>query len=150
MANNKTATTPDIYAMFGTDPSKEQEGIVLNYSDMFWLRIARAGGSNDHYKRILADKVRPYRKAIQTETITAEMSARLMREAAAEGLVLGWGSKQYGDGLMPAKTGEALEFSVANVCRFFEDLPEIFLDVQEQAQKVSLFRSTEVETDAKN
>ncbi len=149
MATNKTAA-PDIYKMFGTDAAKEQEGIVLNYSDVFWLRISRAGGANEHYKRVLTEKIRPYRKAIQTETISPEMSARLMREAAAEGLILAWGSAQHGDGLMPAKTGEVLDFSVANICRFFEDLPEIFLDVQEQAQKVSLFRATESEVDTKN
>ena len=146
----KTAGDVDIYKMFGTDENKEQEGIVLNYSDIFWLRISRAGGSNEHYKKVLTEKLRPYRRAIQTEAITDEMSAKLLREAAAEGLVLAWGSKKFGDGKMPAKTGEAMDFTVENVVRFFTDLPDIFQDVQEQAQKVSLFRTTEVEADAGN
>lgn len=153
MASKSTKTTTgevDIYKMFGTDETKEQEGIVLNYSDIFWLRISRAGGSNEHYKKVLTEKLRPYRRAIQTEAITNEMSEKLLREAAAEGLVLAWGSKKYGDGKMPAKTGEAMDFTVDNVVRFFTDLPDIFQDVQEQAGKVSLFRLTEVEADAGN
>lgn len=153
MASKSTKTTAgevDIYKMFGTDETKEQEGIVLNYSDIFWLRISRAGGSNEHYKKVLTEKLRPYRRAIQTEAITNEMSEKLLREAAAEGLVLAWGSKKYGDGKMPAKTGEAMDFTVDNVVRFFTDLPDIFQDVQEQAGKVSLFRLTEVEADAGN
>lgn len=148
--NTKPAGDIDIYKMFGTDENKEQEGIVLNYSDIFWLRISRAGGSNERYKKVLTEKLRPYRRAIQTETITEEMSRKLLMEACAEGLVLAWGSKKYGDGKMPAKTGEAMDFTVENVVRFFTDLPDIFQDVQEQAGKVSLFRQTEVEGDAGN
>lgn len=148
--NTKTTGDIDIYKMFGTDENKEQEGIVLNYSDIFWLRISRAGGSNERYKKVLTEKLRPYRRAIQTETITEDMSRKLLMEACAEGLVLAWGSKKYGDGKMPAKTGEALDFTVENVVRFFTDLPDIFQDVQDQAQKVSLFRQTEVDGDAGN
>lgn len=152
MAKTDKAKTPvDIYKMFGTDETKEQDGIVLNYSDVFWLRVARAGGSNEAYKRILTEKTRPYRKAIQTETISPEVSARIMREAAAEGLVLAWGSAQYGDGLMPRKSdGAAMDFSVENVIQFFEDLPEIFADVQEQSGKVAHFVVSTTEVDAGN
>ena len=32
----------------------------------------------------------------------------------------------------------------------FTDLPDLFKDIQEQAGKVSLFRSAELEEDAKN
>jgi hypothetical protein len=140
----------DIYKLFGTDQGLEQDGIILNYSDVFWLRVSRAGGSNERYKRILTEKTRPYRRAIQTETILPDMAAKIMREAAAEGLVLAWGSKKFGDGLMPAPDGTPMEFTVENVVKFFEALPDIFADVQEQTGKAGLFRLTEIEDDAKN
>jgi hypothetical protein len=151
----KTFNNP--FDMFQTDKSKEQEGIVLNYSDVFWIQITRAGGSNDHYKRILTEKLKPFRRAIQTETIDEAASARLMREAVAEGIVLNWGTGRFpnGAGSIPSSpkssfAGEPIPFSAENVAKVFEELPDLFNDVYEQANKVSLFRATETEGDAGN
>lgn len=140
------------YDMFATDKSKEQEGIVLNYSDVFWIKITRAGGSNDHYKRILTEKLKPYRRAIQTETIDEAASGRLLREAVADGVVLAWGTGIYpnGEGSIPGRDGQPIPFNAANVVKLFEDLPDLFNDVYEQANKQSLFRATEAEADAGN
>lgn len=141
------------FDMFSTDKSKESDGIVLNYSDVFWIKITRAGGANEHYKRILTEKLRPYRRAIQTETIDEAASARLLREAVAEGVVQGWGTGVYpeGSGFIPGPRNEGpIGFSAENVASVFERLPELFNDVYEQASKVSLFRTTEAEVDAGN
>lgn len=147
---DKAVDKEDIYKLFGTDKAKEQNGVELNYSDLFYITIARAGGSNERYRRVLTEKTKPYRRAIQTETLLPEVGRRIMREAAAEGLVLGWGSKKHGDGKMPAPDGSVMDFTVENVVRFFELLPDIFLDVQEQSGKVSLFTIGVAEDDAKN
>lgn len=140
------------YDMFQTDKSKEAEGIVLNYSDVFWIKISRAGGSNEHYKKVLTEKLRPFRRAIQTETIDDTAANRLMREAVAEGVVLDWGTGVYpnGSGSIPGRDGQPLAFNRDNVVKLFEDLPDLFNDVYEQANKVSLFRATEAEADAGN
>lgn len=161
MANSKTApaakpagkTFSNPFDMFQTDKSKEQDGIVLNYSDVFWIQITRAGGSNEHYKRILTEKLKPFRRAIQTETIDEAASARLMREAVAEGIVLNWGTGRYpeGAGFMPNRAGgDPIPFTAENAAKLFEELPDLFNDVYEQANKVSLFRATETEGDAGN
>ena len=164
MANAKNAsakpagkTFNNPFDMFQTDKSKEQDGIVLNYSDVFWIQITRAGGSNENYKRILTEKLKPFRRAIQTETIDEAASVRLMREAVAEGIVLNWGTGRYpeGAGSIPSSPsssfgGQPIPFSAANVTRVFEELPDLFNDVYEQANKVSLFRATETEGDAGN
>lgn len=151
----KTFNNP--FDMFQTDKSKEQEGIVLNYSDVFWIQITRAGGSNDHYKRILTEKLKPFRRAIQTETIDEAASARLLREAVAEGLVLNWGTGRFPDGagFIPSSptssfAGQPIPFNAENATKLFEELPDLFNDVYEQANKVSLFRATETEADAGN
>lgn len=140
------------FDMFQTDRSKEAEGIVLNYSDVFWIKITRAGGSNEHYKRILTEKLKPFRRAIQTETIDEAASARLLREAVAEGIVMDWGTGIYpaGAGSIPGRDGTPIPFNVQNAVQLFTDLPDLFNDVYEQANKVSLFRATETEADAGN
>ena len=146
----KRFTNP--FDMFETDKSREADGIVLNYSDVFWIKVARAGGSNDHYKRILTEKLKPFRRAIQTDTIDEAASSRIMREAAAEGLVLGWGTGIYpdGNGSIPGRGGEPIAFTTENVVRLFEELPDLFTDVYEQASKAASFRAMELETDGKN
>lgn len=141
------------FDMFKTDKTKETEGIVLNYSDVFWVQITRAGGSNEHYKKILADKLKPHRRAIQTETIDENASTRLLREAVAEGLLVNWGTGIYpnGAGYIPNKAGgEPIAFSVDNAVALFEELPDLFADIYEQANKQALFRSNEAEADAGN
>lgn len=140
------------FDMFQTDKSKEAEGIVLNYSDVFWIKITRAGGSNEHYKRILTEKLKPFRRAIQTETIDEAASARLLREAVAEGIVMDWGTGVYpaGAGSIPGRDGALIPFNVQNAVQLFTDLPDLFNDIYEQANKVSLFRATETEADAGN
>ncbi len=52
MAKNSSKTAASVgtkftnpYDMFQTDKSKEAEGIVLNYSDVFWIKSSRAGGA---------------------------------------------------------------------------------------------------------
>jgi hypothetical protein len=149
----KTLKFTSPFDMFATDKAKEADGIVLNYSDVFWIKIGRAGGSNDRYKSIMTEKLRPYRRAIQTDTIDEAASTRVMREAVAEGIVQEWGTGVYpnGKGFIPGPRGqEPIGFSVDNIVKVFEQLPDLFTDVYEQANKVSLFRSTEIEADAGN
>ena len=43
-----------------------------------------------------------------------------------------------------------MEFNVANVIQLFTDLPDLFKDVQEQAQKAVLFREDILEVESKN
>lgn len=146
----KRFTNP--FEMFETNKTSEAEGIVLNYSDVFWVKVARAGGANDHYKRIFTEKLRPFRRAIQTDTMDEAASGRLMREAAAEGLVLDWGTGVYpnGRGSIPGRNGEPLAFTTENVVQLFEALPDFFADVYEQASKAASFRALELEADGKN
>jgi hypothetical protein len=152
MAKNieKAAAAVDIYKRFAADEKKEQEGIVLNYSDVFWLRVGRSGGSNERYKRALTELSKPYRRAIQTETITPEASETLMITAAARGLVLAWGSALHGDGKMPDVDGEPMALTEENVIKFFRNLPDIFRDVMDQSSKLGLFTAAAVEADAGN
>lgn len=149
--STKKFTSP--YQMFATDTAKEaQEGVVLNYSDAFWIRIARAGGSNDKYKRILLEKLKPFRRAIQTETMDEKVSARLLREAVAEGIVLEWGTGRHpeGAGFIPGPDGEPMAFTLENILKVFEDLPDLFQDVYDNASKQVLFRAAEIEADGGN
>lgn len=137
------------YAMFKTDGEAEKSGIKLNYGP-FWIFVARSGGANKRFQRLLEAKMKPYRRAIQTETIDEKVAEALLRDAFVDGCVLGWGSEKFGEGKIEGETGDAVEFSKESCVKLFTDLPELYKDVQEQAGKVSLFRATSVEEDAGN
>jgi hypothetical protein len=137
--------------MFGTDQKKEQEGIKLNYSDQFYIIVARAGGSNEHYRKVLEKKLRPYRKLIDMGKLDDDVASRVLREAFVEGVVLGWGSPVLGEGLMPNRPGQdPITFNYENACKLFADLPDLFQDVYKQANDMQLFSTLEDEDDAKN
>lgn len=139
-----------LYKTFKTSGDLEKTGIYLQYGFVdddperpIRILIARAGGSNTKFARILEAKTKPYRRAIQTETMDPKMADNIFREVYAESVVLGWDNVSDVDGV-------ALPFSKENVVKVFTDLPDLYADVREQANKAALFREAVLEEDAKN
>lgn len=154
-----------LYKQFQSDPKLEKEGILLEYGindrvlaalladgmakeeaetkAAICIRIARAGGANVQFSKRMEIVVKPYRRQIQTETIETKQVEKLVRQVYAETVVLGWEN-------VDDKTGKPLEFTVVNCVQVFNDLPDLFLDLQEQAQRAALFRAEVREADAGN
>lgn len=137
------------YAAFGTDSALETNGIRLDYGG-FYFDVRRAGGSNKRFAKVLEAKMRPHRRAIQAETIKDETANRIVAEAFAEAVFLGWGCDEFGEGKMPGKDGAPLDFSVENCVRLMLDLPDLFADIRQQTDKLALFKRDQAEADAKN
>lgn len=147
-----------LYQQFKTDESLEKTGILLEYGTTsdgkpIVIRIARAGGSNRAYERRMEAEVKPYRRQIQNETIENAVVNRLLRKVYAETVVLGWENVELPvldkDG-QPTSEMKPAPFTVENCVRLFEDLPDLFRDIQEQSQRAALFRAEVREADGKN
>lgn len=145
-----------MYKDFQTDRNMETSGIYLDYGS-FRVKIARAGGANDKYRRVLEAKTKPYRRAIATDTMNEALGQRLFRESFAEAVILDWEVKVTGsDGDImwqqgiEAPDGSILPFNIPNVVTTFTNLPDLFSDIREQANKVALFRAASLEEEAKN
>lgn len=141
------------YAMFKTDKVAEAEqGVVLDYGD-FRIRIARAGGANKKFTRLISTKLKPFRRQMETDTLSEDVATKLMIEAYADGIVLGWVSKDkdgnFVDGIHDSEMN-IKPYSREAVMKIFADLPDLFKDVQAQANQAALFRAVDLETDAKN
>lgn len=137
-----------LYTQFKTDGALEKEGILLEYGvtddgKPITIRIARAGGANKQYERRMEAEVKPYRRMIQNETIENAVIQRILKKVYAETIVLGWENVQGQD-------GKPMAFNVENCIQLFEDLPDLFRDIQEQSQRAALFRAEIREADAKN
>ena len=137
-----------LYKQFKTDKNVEKEGIVLNYGknskgEDIEIRIARAGGANVQYAKLLEAKTKPYRRQIQNETLDNEVAEKITKEVYAKAVVMGWIGVED-------ENGKPLEFSSENCIKLFDDLPDLWMDIQQQSTKAALFRADILEQDAKN
>lgn len=132
-----------MYSLFKTDTSLEQSGIYLDYGT-FRVKIARAGGANKRYAKLLETKTRPYRRAIETETLDNNRGQALLQEVFAEAVILNWEVKDEAKDTwktgIEGPNGDILPYTTENVLAAFRLLPDLFLDIQSQASKVALFR----------
>jgi len=132
------------YDAFGTDENLEKgEGVDLDYGDCGIITIHRAGGSNKKFGSVFAAKLRPYERQMQMGTLEDGIAERLLAEAYAEAVIVGWRGVKNDQ-------GKALAFEKKNVVKLLLDLPELFRDIQEQAQKAANFRRAGIEDAAKN
>jgi hypothetical protein len=132
-----------LYKQFRTDPKAEKDGVVLDYGEGGRIRIARAGGSNKAYLSAIEKMHRKYRKQIQLNILSEDVSQRILREIFADTVILGWEGVTGPD-------GKDLDFTRANVLKVLEDLPDLFADIREQASSAALFRETLEEIDSGN
>jgi hypothetical protein len=140
-----------IYTQYQTNPEFETKGVEVTYGN-FRVVLARAGGSNKRYATILEQKTRPYRRAVQTGTLSNDVSLRLLKETFAEAVVLNWSTLVDGEWKQGIETpdGGLMPFSKENVLKIFEDLPDLFMEIQEQATSLALFKDEQAEADSKN
>lgn len=132
-----------LYTMFKANESREKDdGIVLDYGTAK-IRVRRAGGSNRKFSDLLTKKLRPYKRQLENETLDPDTGTRVMAEVYAEAIVTGW------EGVTDS-ADKPLPFTRDNCVKLFLDLPDLFRDVQEQAQKLANFREEEIEADTKN
>lgn len=137
-----------LYKQFKTDSKLEKEGILLEYGTNsqgkpICIRVARAGAGNDAYVKRMEVAVKPHRRLIQNETIERAVLTKIVREVFAETVVLGWENVED-------ENGKPMPFTKENCIKLFTDLPDLFDDLQESAQKAALFRSDIRSADAKN
>jgi hypothetical protein len=145
-----------MYESFETDKDFERKGIELEYGG-FIVTIARAGGANKQYAKVLEAETRPYRRAIDTETMDPEVALDLMMKVAAKTLVTNWQVKEGEDddakwkkGIEPREGTKLLPVNYENILLTFRALPALYQDIYAQAQKVGLYLKTILEADAKN
>lgn len=137
-----------LYSQFETSKDVEKQGVILQYGknskgEMIEIRIARAGGANNAYSKLLEAKIKPYRRQIQNDTMDNDVAERITKEVYAKTVVLGWTGVEDRD-------NKPLDFTVDNCVKLFDDLPDLWSDIQAQSVNVALFRAEVLEADAKN
>lgn len=138
-------------SQFATDKNLEISGIELDYGD-FNITIARAGGSNQRYNKVLEKKTKPHQRALQNDALDSSIADKLLRETYAETIVLGWEGVKLSD-LRDLEDGEEdteLPCTRENVIGIFEAYPDLYADIQRQASSLALFRKDIIQANAGN
>lgn len=140
-----------MYDTFETDATMEQEGVFLDYGD-FRIRIAHAGQGNSKYIKYAEKKLKPVRKAMEAGALGNERSMSIMIDIYAETIILDWqvrNDDSWKTGI-EARDGSVIQFTKENVETTLRALPNLFLDIQQQAQSIANFRRAELEEEAGN
>lgn len=128
---------------FGTDKDLENgSGVTLEYPD-FTITIHRAGGSNKKYNQLLENKMKPHQKAFKAGRLDNEIGERILLEAFAEGVVVGWSG-------VKDDQGKNLPFTVERCIKEFQENPDFYADVKEQALDMQTFRQEQEAVIEKN
>lgn len=130
------------YEMFSTDPKLEKDGIVLDYGE-YQITIARAGSNNRKYRSLLSTVQKKHRHQIDNDLLDDGINDALMIEIYADSIILGWTN-------MTGPDGNALPFNRANVIKLMTDLPDLFINISEQANDAGNFRAKELADAEKN
>lgn len=138
----------NIFSMYKTDSSVEATGVEVNYGDNgngedTVFVVGRAGGGNESYQKALTSAVRPHRKQIQTGTLSPKVWDKVMLDVYMKTVIKG------ARGLVDQQ-GNPIEASAENIRMVLTELPDLFKDIQEQANEAALFRADAVEDIAKN
>jgi hypothetical protein len=133
--------------LFKTDEKVEQQGVWLDYGDTR-IRIARAGGANKKFAKVLDKKTKPYRRALASGTMDNDRANNILRETYAESVVLDWQTKvgdEWKPGIDPEDAGlpagDLLPVNSDNVLLALTALPDLYQDIMSQAQSIALFRA---------
>jgi hypothetical protein len=137
--------------MFETDTKVEREGIWLEYAPGIEIKVARSGGSNQHFAKTMQRLAKPHRRAIQAKIIDEDILEDICVKAYAQAIVLDW--KGITKDLITKNdedAGEELACNEENIVAVLKAMPNLFADITKAADDISLYRSEINEVDSGN
>lgn len=140
-----------LFANYKTDTNLERDGIFFEAGEInegdkvlpIRFRIARAGGANEAFAKALERESKPYKRQIQTKTLSNDAANGIYQRAFISTVLLGWENVRDADNV-------EMPFTADNAKQLFADLPDLFNDLREAANDASLFREMELEHDLGN
>jgi len=131
------------YELFGTDKDLENgSGVSIDYPG-FSITLHRAGGSNKQFGKVFVNKLKPHRQKHARGVLEEGVAHTILVETYAETVIIGW------EGVKDAKN-KTIAFSVENCIKLLTDLPELFEDIQVQANNFATFKAEVEEIEEKN
>lgn len=133
----------DVYAAFGSNKTKEIEGVVfyLDLEKTAWVKLARYNNPKMREftrQKMLSDPT--YRRAARGSGANAgEMIDHLTMEAIVETVILDWG------GLRERGSKKLIPYSKENAARLCADLPDFLDFVSDACQNLAAYQDADEE-----
>ena len=121
----------------------EVSGIWINYGKGGKFLVARSGGANTKFAKMLEFNLRPHDHQMKIGKLDNEVATDLLIDTFIDAVLLKWEG-------VSGKDGKEIKFTKENAKTLFTDLPELFRDLQEQTSKMSNFQEKQTEDDAGN
>jgi len=139
-----------LYKQFKTNAEKETEGVEIEFNEATnddgsvpTFVISRMGKANKRYTKALEAATRPYRRQIELGTMKNEVAEEIFLNVFVDTVLKGW--KNVRD-----ENGAELPCSKQTAVKLFQDLPEVYERLQEEAKQSANFRDLALEEEAKN
>ncbi len=148
-----------LYKSYATNPDSEIQGVEFEYSGAAKLLIARSGGANKKFQKIVERICKPHRRALDTGRIKADVLRRLIMEATVDACILNWWSKvvdtetgeeSWEEGIEQVGSEELLPVTKDNMTALFNRLPDFFDDVSADSGSYASFQDEGRDSDGKN
>lgn len=131
----------DIFSAFGSDTSKEVNGVEIEIAPDAFITVARSG--NKKYGRILTKAFEANKYTIDRKDAAADAKAeQIVIDAMAQAILVGWrGNIQF--------KGEPLSYSVENAKKLLA-VKDFRIMVSKHAEEFANFRAVVEDEDEKN
>lgn len=133
---------PEFNSVFGTDKKKISEGVWWEPHPGMKFLVARY--DNPNFKKVLAEKRKPYLKRIRSLEFSeefAKIAVQLVKETIAETVLLDWSGVDEDKKPVKRSVGKVLEYFDAEpefyeeITDFSKDIENYRLDIKEESEK---------------
>lgn len=140
---------------FATNAAKEAEGVQVQYGanddgSIPSFTLSRMAKSNKKYSKALEAATRPYRRQIELGTMNNDVAERLFMGVFVDTVLKSWDNIKLSDVTGNESDNGFAPLTKENAISLFNNLPEMYEDLQEKAKSASLFREEVIEEEAKN
>lgn len=140
---------------FKSDEDKIKKGVPVQYAanpdkTVPTFFISRASAANKDYQKELRRTFKPHETAMRLKTLSDEKAGELLRDVFAKTVLLGWENVLKSDVTGNKEDIGYCDFNKENAVQLFVSLPDLFDDLNAQANDAALFRDDSLEANAKN
>jgi len=130
----------DIHQVFGTDRSKETEGVWVSVGEGGEVKVART--NNPRYKEAFRRKLEKYRASVERGTIDEETAQKVLVEVLAETILLDW--KGFKD------NGEKVPYSREKAVELLTNYPDFRDFITANAERMANYKQEQKVDEEKN
>lgn len=134
---------------FKTDKALETEGVWLEVEinehngQPIRIHVARMARSNKAYAKALDKATKPHNAAIQNETLSEAIAAKMMKNVFVDTILLGWDNLPKSELTGNEDDTDELPFTRENALALFDEMDDLYQDWEKRAKAASNFREAE-------